>query len=107
PRATHCPYTTLFRSSQNLQYAAAVSESGVQRILLTTAQASNFKIGYNVIVGTPNTAASSGQTDRNQASMYSIRKNKRVTKIETVQIEEESYGAVYIEDGDNTFDTTA
>src|SRR5699024_5604696 len=94
-------------SSQNLQYAAAVSESGVQRILLTTAQAANFKIGYNVIVGTPNTAASSGQTDRNQASMYSIRKNKRVTKIETVQIEEESYGAVYIEDGDNTFDTTA
>lgn len=94
-------------SSQNLQYAAAVSESGVQRILLTTAQASNFRVGYNVIVGVPNTAASSGQTDRGQASMYSIRKNKRVTKIETVQIEEESYGAVYIEDGDNTFDTTA
>ena len=39
--------------------------------------------------------------------MYSIRKNKRVTKIETVQVEEESYGAVYVEDGDNTFDTTA
>ena len=94
-------------SSQNLQYAAAVSESGVQRILLTTAQASNFKVGYNVIVGVPNTAASSSQTDRGQASMYSIRKNKRVTKIETVQIEEESYGAVYVEDGDNTFDTTA
>ena len=94
-------------SSQNLQYAAAVSESGVQRILLTTAQASNFKVGYNVIVGVPNTAASSGQTDRGQSSMYSIRKNKRVTKIETVQIEGESYGAVYIEDGDNTFDTTA
>ena len=32
-------------SSQNLQYAAAVSESGVQRILLNTAQASNFKVG--------------------------------------------------------------
>ena len=94
-------------SSQNLQYAAAVSESGVQRILLTPAQASNFRVGYNVIVGVPNTAASSGQTDRGQASMYSIRKNKRVTKIETVQIEEESYGAVYVEDGDNTFDTTA
>lgn len=94
-------------SSQNLQYAAAVSESGVQRILLTTAQASNFKVGYNVIVGTPNTAASSGQTDRGQASMYSIRKNKRVTKIETVEVGEQSYGAVYVEDGDNTFDTTA
>ena len=94
-------------SSQNLQYAAAVSENGVQRILLTTAQASNFRVGYNVIVGVPNASASSGQTDRSQASMYSIRKNKRVTKIETVQIEEESYGAVYVEDGDNTFDTTA
>ena len=94
-------------SSQSLQYAAAVSESGVQRILLTTAQASNFRVGYNVIVGVPNTAASSGQTDRNQASMYSIRKNKRVTKIETVEVGEQSYGAVYVEDGDNTFDTTA
>ena len=94
-------------SSQNLQYAAAVSESGVQRILLTTAQASNFKVGYNVIVGTPNNAAESGQTDRGQASMYSIRKNKRVTRIETVEVGEQSYGAVYVEDGDNTFDTTA
>ena len=91
-------------SSQNLQYAAAVSESGVQRILLTTAQASNFKVGYNVIVGVP---GSGDNKDRGQASMYSIRKNKRVTKIETVQVEEESYGAVYVEDGDNTFDTTA
>ena len=94
-------------SSQNLQYAAAVSESGVQRILLTTAQAANFRVGYNVIVGTPNNEAESGQTDRNQASMYSIRRNKRVTKIETVEVGEQSYGAVYIEDGDNTFDTTA
>lgn len=91
-------------SSQNLQYAAAVSESGVQRILLTTAQAADFRIGYNVIVGVP---GSGDNKDRGHASMYSIRKNKRVTKIETVQIEGESYGAVYIEDGDNTFDTTA
>ena len=91
-------------SSQNLQYAAAVSESGVQRILLTTAQASNFKVGYNVIVGVP---GSGDNKDRGQASMYSIRRNKRVTKIETVQIESENYGAVYVEDGDNTFDTTA
>lgn len=94
-------------SSQNLQYAAAVSESGVQRILLTTAQASNFRVGYNVIVGVPNTSASSGQTDRNHASMYSIRKNKRVTKIETVRVGEQDYGAVYVEDGENAFDTTA
>lgn len=94
-------------SSNGLQYAAAVSESGVQRILLTTAQASDFRVGYNVIVGVPNASASSVQADRGQASMYSIRKNKRVTKIETVQIEEESYGAVYVEDGENTFDTTA
>lgn len=94
-------------SSQNLQYAAAVSESGVQRILLTTAQAANFRVGYNVIVGTPNNEAESGQTDRNQASMYSIRKNKLVTKIETVRVGEQDYGAVYVEDGENTFDTTA
>ncbi len=91
-------------SSQSLQYAAAVSESGVQRILLTTAQASNFKVGYNVIVGVP---GSGDNKDRGEASMYSIRKNKQVTKIETVEVGEQSYGAVYVEDGDNTFDTTA
>ena len=91
-------------SSQNLQYAAAVSESGVQRILLTTAQAADFRIGYNVIVGVP---GSGDNKDRGQASMYSIRKNKRVTKIETVEVGEQSYGAVYVEDGENTFDTTA
>ena len=91
-------------SSQNLQYAAAVSESGVQRILLTTAQAADFRIGYNVIVGVP---GSGDNKDRGQASMYSIRRNKRVTKIETVEVGEQSYGAVYVEDGDNTFDTTA
>ena len=91
-------------SSQNLQYAAAVSESGVQRILLTTAQAADFRIGYNVIVGVP---GGGDNKDRGQASMYSIRKNKRVTKIETVEVGEQSYGAVYVEDGENTFDTTA
>ena len=91
-------------SSQNLQYAAAVSESGVQRILLTTAQAADFRIGYNVIVGVP---GSGDNKERGRASMYSIRRNKRVTKIETVEVGEQSYGAVYVEDGDNTFDTTA
>ena len=94
-------------SSNGQQYAAAVSESGVQRILLTTTQAANFRVGYNVIVGTPNNEAESGQTDRGQASMYSIRKNKLVTRIETVRVGEQDYGAVYVEDGDNTFDTTA
>lgn len=94
-------------SPNSQQYAAAVSESGVQRILLTTTQAANFRVGYNVIVGTPNNEAESGKTDRNQASMYSIRKNKLVTKIETVRVGEQDYGAVYVEDGENTFDTTA
>ena len=92
-------------SSQNLQYTAAVSESGVQRILLTTAQAANFKVGYNVIIGVRDAATQS--YDRGYASMYSIRKNKRVTKIETVELEGQSYGAIYVEDGDNVFDTTA
>ena len=92
-------------SSQNLQYTAAVSESGVQRILLTTAQAANFKVGYNVIIGVRDAATQS--YDRGYASMYSIRKNKRVTKIETVELEGQSYSAVYVEDGDNVFDTTA
>lgn len=88
-----------------LQYAAAVSESGVSRIILTADQANNLYVGSNVIVGN-----TEGNNDRGQAAMYSLVNQKRISSIEEVTIEEDasSYKAVYIDVPEGTtFNTTA
>lgn len=92
-------------NSYNLQYAAAVSESGVSRIILTADQANNLYVGSNVIVGN-----TEGNNDRGQAAMYSLVNQKRISSIEEVTIEEDasSYKAVYIDVPEGTtFNTTA
>lgn len=92
-------------NNYNYQYAAAVSESGVSRIILTADQANNLYIGSNVIVGN-----TEGNNDRNQAAMYSLVNQKRISSIEEVTIEEDasSYKAVYIDVPEGTtFNTTA
>lgn len=92
-------------NNYNLQYAAAVSESGVSRIILTTDQANNLYVGSNVIVGN-----TEGNNDRGQAAMYSLVNQKRISSIEEVIIEEDasSYKAVYIDVPEGTtFNTTA
>ena len=92
-------------NSYNYQYAAAISESGVSRIILTADQANNLYVGSNVIIGN-----SEGNNDRGQASMYSLVKLRKISSIEEVNIEEDSssYKAVYIDVPDETtFDTTA
>lgn len=92
-------------NSYNLQYAAAVSESGVSRIILTADQANNLYVGSNVIVGN-----TEGNNDRGQAAMYSLVNQKRISSIEEVTIEENasSYKAVYIDVPEGTtFNTTA
>lgn len=92
-------------NNYNLQYAAAVSESGVSRIILTADQANNLYVGSNVIVGNIE-----GNNDRNQAAMYSLVNQKRISSIEEVTIEEDasSYKAVYIDVPEGTtFNTTA
>lgn len=89
----------------NLQYAAAVSESGVSRIILTADQANNLYVGSNVIVGD-----TEGNNERGQAAMYSLVNQKRISSIEEVTIEEDasSYKAVYIDVPEGTtFNTTA
>ena len=88
-------------SSYNFQYTAAVSETGVERIILTTAQAANLFVGSAVMLG-----IQSG-TDRNTASNYSVFDGKLITAIEEVTIEETEYSAVYVDNGGVTFDTTA
>ena len=92
-------------NNYSYQYAAAVSESGVSRIILTADQANNLYVGSNVIIGN-----AEGNNDRNQAAMYNLVKLRKISSIEEVNIEEDvsSYKAVYIDVSDETtFDTTA
>lgn len=91
-------------SSYNYQYTAAVSETGVERIILTTAQAANLLEGCNVIIGDKGTGTS---IDRGTASMYRICKNKRIKSIEPVTINGTAYAAINIDNGGVTFDTVA
>ena len=87
-------------TAYNFQYTAAASETGVKRVLLTTAQAANLFAGSTVMIGTQ-----SG-TDRNTASNYSIADGVRITAIETVTVDTTQYSAVYV-DVSKTFNTTA
>lgn len=89
--------------SYNYQYAAAVGETGTNRVILTNAQAANIFVGSNVIIGDKGTGTS---VDRDVASMYSIAKNRRISRIEPVTVGGTTYSALYI-DTDGTFDTVA
>ena len=88
-------------TNYNYQYTVAVSETGVERIILTKEQAANLLVGSAVMLG-----IQSG-SDRNTASNYSIFDGKLITAIETVTIETKEYSAVYVDNGGKTFDTTA
>ena len=93
-------------AAYNFQYAVAVQETGVERVILTASQAANIKIGSTVMVGNP-TAFSSGTTlnvDRNQAGMRAKVDRKKVTRKETLA---SGNVAIYIDNGGVTFDTTA
>jgi len=76
----------------NYDYTPAKAETGVKRILITTAQAANLVVGSTVCYGASSRAQNS-TVDR-----------KRITKIETVTIDGTDYGAVYV-DVDETFNT--
>ena len=86
-------------SSYSFQYTVAVAETGVERVILTTAQAANLFVGSAVMLGT------NASTDRNAASAYSIFDAKLITSIETVNIDGTDYSAVYVDNGGKTFDT--
>lgn len=88
-------------SSYNYQYKAAISETGVKRVLLTPEQAANIHVGSNVIVGS---ASTSGSIDRWESSMRSLVNCKRVRRIESVTVSGTTYSAVYI-DTATAFDT--
>ena len=88
-------------TNYNYQYTVAVSETGVERVILTKEQAANLLVGSAVMLG-----IQSG-TDRNTASNYSVFDEKLITKIEKVTINDTEYSAVYVDNGGKKFDTTA
>ena len=74
-------------------YTPALAETGVERILVTPAQAATLIVGSTVCYGA--SARAQGSTvDR-----------KKITAIETVDVGGTSYGAVYVDNGGTTFDT--
>ena len=91
-------------SSYNYQYAAAVSETDVKRVILTVAQGNNLFVGSSVNIGVKDTTHDS--IDRGYASMYSYAKNARISAITDITIDGTSYKAVYV-DVNTAFDTGA
>lgn len=89
-------------SSYNWQYTTPVGETGVERVIVTTAQGANIKVGSTVIVG-----KKGGSTDRGDSAMRSLASMKKVKSLESVTINDTSYIAVNIDNGGTTFDTVA
>ena len=88
----------------NYQYASRVAETGVKRILITTAQAANLRVGCGVLVGT---VGSNNNVDRGTASVYSIsaQRGAKITDISEVTIDGTTYAAVTV-DTASSFNTT-
>lgn len=81
-------------NNYNYEYQPALAETGVERILLTTAQAANLVVGSAVVL------AASKRVQSNVVDRC------KITKIENVEIGGTTYGAVYVDNGGVTFDTT-
>lgn len=62
-------------TSHSQQYAPAVAETGVKRVIVTTAQAGNFPVGSEIMLGT-NTPTN---TDRNAAQLYDVIASAKIT----------------------------
>ena len=67
-------------TSHSQQYAPAVAETGVKRVILTTAQAANFPIGSEIMLGT-NTPQSAG---RHSTQLYDVIASAKITGKEVV-----------------------
>ncbi len=79
-------------------YAAAVSESGVNRIVLTASNANYFIVGSRVSIGTG--------TDRAKATCYDVHDIATIASIEDVTIDGTAYKAVVLAT-EAVFDTVA
>ncbi|GHV28103.1 hypothetical protein FACS18948_6600 [Clostridia bacterium] len=85
-------------SYQFTNYKPAVAETGVQRVLLTTAQGATLLVGSTVCLGTA--------AYTSKASQASVVDRKKIVSIQTVNVSGTDYSAVNIDNGGATFDTT-
>lgn len=88
-------------SGYSYQYKAAVSETGVTRVIMTAAQADSYLVGSTVSVGDVGTGTS---TDRGVASMRAKADKVRILSIEDVTVDGTAYKALNL-DTTTTFDT--
>lgn len=84
--------------SYDLAYKAAVSESGVKRIIVTPAQAANFVVGSSVSLGT--------SSERNSADCYCVCPIARIASISAITLDSENYASINM-DADSSFNTLA
>ena len=87
----------------NLQYTAAIAETGVKRVLVTTSQGANFVVGSCVSIGDP---SESTNFDRGQAHMRNIAHLVQISSIENVEVGGTTYAAINLE-LDETINVTA
>ena len=88
-------------SGYSYQYKAAVSETGVTRVIMTAAQADSYLVGSTVSVGDVGTGTS---TDRGVASMRAKADKVRILSIEDVTMDGTAYKALNL-DTATPFDT--
>lgn len=86
-------------TSYNNQVAVTKAETGVNRVLIASGQASKFLVGSVASVG----HQTNNSSDRNNASMHNVADRRVITKVESVTVDGTTYTAVYL-DG-NSFDT--
>lgn len=87
------------------QYAAAVQEDNVERIILTKSQAKSFVVGSTVSIGNPTELKDgSPNLDRGYAGMQAKANKVKITKIEDY---DDTYSAVYVDNGGVKFSTAS
>ena len=87
-------------TSYYLQYAVAVAEENVERVVVTNAQASGFVIGSIVSIGDK---GSNESPDRGNSYMHNIVNRKQITAIEDIG---DGKSAIYVDNGGTKFTTT-
>ena len=93
----------------NFQYPAAFSETGVNRVILTDAQADNLIVGSGVLIGT---VGASNNVDRGTASVYGVLGSTGTGQAGAIITKKEpyttsGYTCVYVENIAQNFNTTA
>ena len=86
-------------TSYNHQYMNLVEETGVSRVIVTTAQAANYVVGSYVSIGD---IGESTSKDRNSAYMHNLAYSVKILSIEAV---DDTNSAIYV-DTPEAFDTT-